>query len=240
MMKKLLSVILALCMVCLMGAALAENAATGVVGMWYLKTVQNGTMNVDASTVGMVITLEVKEDASFTMDAMGTVTNGTWELKDNTLALTAEGTTIEATYADETLTMAQGENQMIFTKEEQKALTLAPVKENAAEEEFEGNWTSAYASVGGAIVNADVSKETMATLKIEKGQMSIAGDGSLGKLTGGLQLPMTYENGKLTYTMSAGTMSVVYTAVMLEDGMLGLTADIGSTALTIYFTKTAE
>jgi hypothetical protein len=40
--------------------------------------------------------------------------------------------------------------------------------------------------------------------------------------------------------MSAGTMSIVYTAVMLEDGMLGLTADIGSTALTIYFTKTAE
>ena len=239
-MKKLLSVVLALCMVCLMGAALAENAAAGVVGMWYLKTVQTGTMNVEACTVGMIVTLEVKEGASFTMDAMGTVTNGTWELKDNTLALTAEGTTLEAVYADETLTMGQGEGLMIFTKEEQKALTLAPVKENAAAEEFEGNWASAYVSVGGAIVNADVSPETMATLKIEKGQMSIAGDGSLGKLTGGLQLPMTYEDGKLTYTMSAGIMSIVYTAVMLEDGMLGLTADIGSTALAIYFTKIAE
>ncbi|MBO7662467.1 MAG: hypothetical protein J6U01_03770 [Clostridia bacterium] len=239
-MKKLLSVVLALCMVCLMGAALAENAAAGVVGMWYLKSVQNGTMNVEASTLGMVITLEVREDASFTMDAMGTKTTGTWVLNGNTLALTAEGATIEAVYADETLTMAQEENQMIFTKEEQKALTLAPVKANAAAEEFEGNWTSTYAGVGGMVVNADASPETMATLKIEKGQMSIAGDGSLGKLTGGLALPMSYENGQLTYAMSAGSMTITYTAVMLEDGMLGLTADIGSTAITIYFTKIAE
>ena len=240
MMKKLLSVILALCMVCLMGAALAENAATGVVGMWYLKTVQNGTMSVDASTVGMVITLEVKEDASFTMDAMGTVTNGTWELKDNTLALTAEGTTIEATYADETLTLAQGENQMIFTKEEQKALTLAPVKESAAAEEFEGNWISTYVSVEGQIIKADMSPEFSATLKIEKGQMTVEGDSMIGKLTAGLALPLTYENGQMTYTMSVGTMSVVYTAVMLEDGMLGLTVDTGIKVITIYFTKIAE
>ena len=211
--------------------------AASVVGLWYLKTLQTGTMNVEASALGMVVTLDVKKDASFTMDAIDTMVTGTWVLNGNSLALTAEGTTINAVYADETLTVAREDEQMVFTKEEQKVLTLAPVKANASAEEFEGNWNSTYVSSNGQIVPVDVSQEFIATLKIEKGQMSINGEGVLSQLTGGLTIPLNYESGQMTYTLSTGSMSITYTAVMLKDGMLALTTDIGIQAITIYCTK---
>ncbi len=237
-MKKLVSLMLALCLACLMVSAVAEDS---LVGTWYAHTVESNGQKIDAAGLGMNVTLTLNEDKTFTMDAMGTATNGTWTQDGNSLALTAQESTINATYADGTVTIQEGEMAMHLTREPVEALKMADPKTDATAEEYEGTWTTAYASVGGMTINADASPDMLATVVIKDGKMTITGEGTMGNLAGGVEIPLNFENGAMSYTMTAGTMSVSYNLAMLQDGMLSLTATVGdSLSLIIYCTKVVE
>ena len=83
-MKKLTAWILALAMLCMLGAAAAED---GVTGDWY------GMM------YGAAVTLTFSEDGNYTMVAGQESMDGTYELRDGIVYM--DGSTEQRTYAHE-------------------------------------------------------------------------------------------------------------------------------------------
>ena len=84
-MKKLVSLIIALAMLCLMVPAMAEE--TLPTGEWYLISVSAEGTQVDPAVFGMEMTLTLNEDGTCTMVSEETE-EGTWTFEGNTLTIT--------------------------------------------------------------------------------------------------------------------------------------------------------
>ena len=94
-MKKLFSLILALCMVCMLIPAVAEDS---MAGEWY----------TNFSGVSMVLVLG--EDGSAQLSMPGTENNaaGTWTLDGEKFTLTLDDSPAEGTYFDCTFSLSEG------------------------------------------------------------------------------------------------------------------------------------
>ena len=90
-MKKLFSLILALCMACMLIPAMAEDSITGE---WY------------ASLAGVTMVMNLAEDGTAEMSMPGTenVAAGTWVLDGEKITVTIEDSPAEGTYADGKIT----------------------------------------------------------------------------------------------------------------------------------------
>ena len=69
--------------------------------------------------------------------------------------------------------------------------------------------------------------------------MKFTGESSLAQVFGTNALPLTYEDGALSMSVSLGETSYGIKLEMLEDGMLSLTAIMGDTSANMYFVKAA-
>ena len=73
-------------------------------------------------SLGLEVTLSLKEDGSASLSLFGESVNGTWEPKTATEAsMTAENQTISMTIAEDTLTMEQSNTKLSFVKSEAKS-----------------------------------------------------------------------------------------------------------------------
>lgn len=251
-MKKLISLILSLCLVCMLIPAMADADVTGV---WYMHTMKQGDVEMEASAIGMNVTLTLNADGTGTMAMMGQGSDATWTLDGDKITVTvADSPAVEGTFDGTTITLTQetesGVASMAFTREEVKAVELAPVKTTATAEEFEGEWTCAYVDVAGMIIDAQTAYAAAAAsgtetgslpvLKIENGKMTMSGNESTSAMLGGNAVELTYADGAMTYAVSFGETSIEFKCVILEDGMLGFTMGMGEElAMGMYFTKNA-
>ena len=225
-MKKLFSLVLVVCMACMMIPAVAEDS---VAGEWY------------ASLAGVTMTMNLAEDgtAEMTMPGSENAATGSWVLDGDKITVTIEDSPAEGTYADGKITLGDEDMTMVFTRELPKAIEIAAVNTAAAAEDFDGTWEIVYIGYNGTIVDTSTTSEQLPGLLVENGAMKFTGESSLAQVFGTNALPMTYADGALSMSVSLGETSYGLKLEMLEDGMLSLTANMGSTSVNMYFVKAA-
>lgn len=93
MMKKILLLLLALCICCAEPAAFAEETTAGFMGTWDAVRFVYGELDMDKETLGeyhVVWLLEIKEDGTFHSNNGESETEGTWMEADGVLELKFE------------------------------------------------------------------------------------------------------------------------------------------------------
>ncbi len=225
-MKKLFSLILVVCMACMMIPAMAEDS---VAGEWY------------ASLAGVTMVMNLSEDgtAEMTMPGSENAASGTWVLDGEKITVTIEDSPAEGTYADGKITLGDEDMTMVFTREMPKANEIAEVNTAAAAEDFDGTWDIAYIGYNGTLVDASLAGQALPGLVVENSTMKFTGESSLAQVFGTNALPLTFADGALSLSVSLGETSYGLKLEMLEDGMLSLTAVMGDTSATMYFVKAA-
>ena len=225
-MKKLFSLILALCMVCMLVPAMAEDS---MAGEWY----------TNFSGVTMVLNLGDDGSAQLSMPGTENTAAGTWALDGEKFTLTLDDSPAEGTYADGTITLSEGDMSMVFTREKPEETKVADVNPAAAAEDFEGTWEIAYVGYNGLIIDPSTTGQEMPGLVVENGAMKFTGNSSMSQAFGTKAIPLTFADGALGMSVSMGETSYGLKLEMLEDGMLALTANMGSTEVYMYFVKAA-
>ena len=237
-MKKLFSLVLALCMACMLIPAVAEEDVTGE---WYLKTMKQGETEYDAGAIGYNITMTLNADGTGTMlsPTSEEPTPGSWTLEGDKITVTFEDSPIGGTVADGKITLSEGEISMVFTREKPEGIKVADVNPAAAAEDFEGTWEIAYVGYNGMIIDPSTTGQEMPGLVVENGAMKFTGNSSMSQAFGTNAIPLTFADGALGMSVSMGETSYGIKLEMLEDGMLALTANMGSTEVYMYFVKAA-
>ena len=233
-MKKLLSVILALCMMLTLAAA-AEEAS--FVGTWYAIEMSNGTDTYDIAMLGLSIVLTVNEDGTFTMEMNGETTEGTWEGANFTAANPdGEPDTIVASMEDGLLHLtdeADGAKQIIiFSAEAPAAFEVAEPKADAVLEDYNGTYTAAYIKMGEQYLPAETAASfglSLPAITIENGVITAddvdAQDFSIGTMLSlFLSQGMELKDGKLVYVSVVEGVegSNAIELVLLQDGLVEL------------------
>lgn len=250
-MKKLISMILIVCMACMMIPAMAEEDLTGE---WYVKTMSQGEQTFDAASLGMNMTLTLNADGTLKMESPaeeGPI-EGTWTNEGGKVTLTLQDQTNEVTIADGVMTLSDETigMTMTFTREAPAPVyTPAEKKTDATLEDYAGKWSFAYIGMNGMILDVNTFVSTMAsamasamgegaevpdivgmlTFEIE-GNKLISGKGTEQEKT----LEATFADGQMTYKDEASGTEVVI--CLLQDGMLSIDGFSAGMGGTIYLT----
>ena len=239
-MKKLVSLVLAVMMVCMLIPAMAEEDVTGD---WYLTDV--GGMNPADMGLTMVVTLNADGTATGKMEMAGETENqeGNWTIEGETVTVTLNDQPQEFTLADGTLQADMGGGMMgTFSREaaEASAVEFAEVNPNAQAEDFEGNWKATYMSAMGMNLPVESAvtmgqMDEIPVLSVENGKVSLKG-GGLDTMFGDSGLELTFDAGKYSYSLELGETALGIDLEMLQDGTLRLTVNMGQEIL-LYFVK---
>lgn len=147
-MKKLLSLLLALMMLCGC-AAFAETA--DYVGYWVMTGVEMSGVQVDPAMLGLSAYMELYDDGTCLMVMMDEGQYGTWVATGNGIETTdADGVVDPFTLVDGALVIEEEGSKLIFTQE---AYTMPLTGLTAAD--FEGEWTFSYLEINGAVYAAE-------------------------------------------------------------------------------------
>lgn len=211
-MKKLLALVMTLIMTLAFTAALAVEPAE-ILGVWYLERLEMAGEAIDAAMLGMEITVELFEDGTAAMSMPGEEPlAGSWRISGEQIFVDAAGDELPFVLADGYL-VANDEEEgyaMVFGRDATEVIALAPVREDAVLEDFNGNWTA-------TVVEADGIRAPSAMM--------------------GFEVTVWIENGHVAMTAMEETIeldgevseSVLFAAndeqsllfFLLEDGMMG-------------------
>ena len=239
-MKRLISMLLALMMACLLLPALAEEDYSGD---WYLSDVA-GT-NPAGMGLSMTMTLNADGTVKVTMTMGGEPQEqeGTWVLEDDKITVTIDDTPQVFTIVEGTLQADMGGAIGTFTREpaEATAIEFADVNPDALAEDYNGSWKATYMSAMGmtlsidsAIAMGQMSEIPMMTM--EDGKLSLQ-DGGMGLGTIlGEGFDLTFADGKYSYSIEVGDVSMSIDLEMLLDGTLRLSVNVGQ-EIALYFAK---
>lgn len=238
-MKKLISLILVMLLICMAIPTMAEEDITGD---WYLKTMKSGDQEYDAASIGYVIVMTLNADGSavMTMPGQEPVT-GTWTLEGNKITVTADDTPVEGTVSEGAIILEQDGMEMVFSRDEVSAITLAEVKAAESAEEFYGNWTCVYLEMEGKVMEISIVGMGVPSVAISENGMEFfdEGDGTLTLILkmNKLGAPV-FAEGKLAVKAAADALNPNFTvdAELLEDGMLKLTLVSNDSPMILYFT----
>ena len=227
-MKKIVSLLLVLCLACLSVAALAE--AGDLIGDWY------------GSLYGMPAQLTLNEDGSYVMSLAGNEIPGNYELKDGIVYMdddnpdngfVFDGTSLVNEIQGVTLTREQGNVAEI---------ELAEVNPDAAVEDFEGDWVCKYMSMKGMTLDiTQIPLESLGatqipSLKVEGSAVTLTG---MDSLAGSDPLEMDFADGALTFDLGAKVgmpdLGMAINVLMLQDGMVDFNVNMGDEIVDLYF-----
>ena len=239
-MKKLITLILVLCMAIMLVPALAESA--DIAGEWV------------ASFAGNAIPMTINADGSFSMNGF----EGTWILDGETLTMTAQGEAIVFTYKDDVISVSQQGETIEFTRAaaeeaatsgeaapaeesapaEEKAVevTFADVKPDAAAEQFNGEWCIQYIAAGDK-VGANDTGEITADIAIKDGGITFGSGSGFSEVFGDKALKMEFADGAFSYSRSFMGMGFSFKVEMLQDGMASVTIDIAGESAILYMVR---
>ena len=221
-MSKILSVVLALCLMLALVPAVAETA--DVTGSWYTEM------------YGMPMELLLNEDGTASMAG----SEGTWESTDTGVTVTMNGDTVTGTFADGVLTLGDEDETVEFTREAPAAVELAEPKTDAALEDFNGTYAIAYVNLLDNIVSAEKAAElgmpAMPDITIENGAVTL---GEIADSENDLISLMTMfmaqnaelQDGKLVATASTEMQAAGLNITLLQDGMISVDLLGGDTVI---------
>ena len=237
-MKKLVSLVLILCMACMLVPAMADD----VTGIWYALEMSAEGMTIKPAEVGMTMTMELKEDgtAEMVMEMAGQSENdtGTWALDGNNLSLTFDEKTITAEIVDGEFSMEQDGAIVKFSKE-------APVVETASavaaesEEEFFGDWTLCAIDIMGMHISSDMMESfgmgtVSMNLKIEAGKAVLSSN--MTSTSGDAEVSTAFEDGKLVLSAAGQNL---FTVEKMDDGTIALGISYQGVEATVYLAPAA-
>lgn len=249
-MKKIVSLVLALMMACMLIPACAELAAETVVGDWYaVEMAKDGTV-LNPGAMGMEITLILNEDGTMAlnMSMMGETQSqqGTWSIEDGKVILAAE--TDEETVAftlqeDGTLKGEDKGSTLTFSRESAAApsVEFAEVNPDAKPEDFNGEWKFAYLSMAGITFNAETAATTglfeeIPELVIQDNHLKLSGGSTMEMMFGEEGMDMEFADGGYGISAAIGETTAGIYVKMLQDGMVCITISMGQ-EVGLYFTK---
>ena len=239
-MKKLISLILVVLLLCMALPAMAEEDITGD---WYLKTMKMGDQEYDAAAIGFAITMTLNADgtSSMSMPDSEEALVGTWALDGDKITVTIDDDPVEGTVSVGAIVLEQDGGEMVFTRDEVSTITLAEVKAAESAEEFYGNWTSVYVEMEGMVMDISVVEMGVPNVTISETGMEFF-DEEDGILTlilkmNKLETPV-FAEGKLTAKAAADAVNADFSidAELLEDGMLKLTLISNDSPMVLYCT----
>ena len=234
-MKKLISLVLILCMACMLIPALADGDAAGV---WYVKTMKQGEQEMDMASVGMTFTLTLNADGTCAFDMAGDVSEGTWSQEGDTVTITIDGDPASGTMADGLITLSQGSVEMVFSQEAPAALpTSGDIIAAESEEAFFGTWQLASLDMMGQTIPVDMlsslGMDVQVTMTIEAGKatMAVGFNGQSQEAT----MTTSLQDGKLSLVEGSSALSVALT----ESGNLAFELPMGETTFKVVLTPAA-
>ena len=225
-MKKLISVLLALVLCCMMIPAMAESDS--MAGVWYIG---HATINGEPVVVydPEAITMALLEDGTgvLTITAAGAQTECKWTYADSTLTMTVEGQgDLEYPVVDGEIKLSQAPVDFYMTlTPDDTPVDLPAAMEAESVEAFNGKWDPSKTIAYGILANvADIFSGTnsVASLQIEDGKVSFVLED-----TEPTTIECTLENGVLAGTDAYGSAA---TFTLLEDGSLMYTYSQGGMA----------
>ena len=138
-MKKLISLILIVCMACMMIPAMAEGES----GTWYLVEMVTNGVTINPAEMGMNWSLTLNEDgtADNRMEMMGEVQekSGTWTQEGDTVTVTIDDSPVAFQLADGKLTADMDGQTAVFSQEAPEASAKPAVVAAESEEAFFGD-----------------------------------------------------------------------------------------------------
>ena len=254
-MKKLISLILILCMACMLIPAMAED---DILGDWYLNELSLNGTTVSPADMGMTMTYTFKEGGVLEMtgEMMGEKNSatGTWSLDGSTITITIEDSTQTATFADGKITIEDQGQVGTMTKEAPEVKEKAKTVAADSEEAFFGSWTLNAMDVMGMYVDkAQFDSFGMtgyeATMTVEAGKVhtviamgeaqgETATDYSSKFEDGKLLLPVELPEDQAKMLESLGlTMPDFYTIELLEDGSVLFSMEVMGMQMGLYMVK---
>jgi hypothetical protein len=254
-MKKLISLILILCMACMLVPAMAED---DILGDWYLVQLNVGEATVNPASLGMNMTYTLKDGGvlEVTGEMMGETNSqtGTWTQDGSTITMTIEGQAQTATYADGKIMIESDGQTGILSKEAPVVSERAKTVAADSEEAFFGEWTLAGMDMMGMTVDKEQFEAFgltgyEATMTVEAGKVHTVI--AMGESTGEqvADYPSKFEDGKLLLTVevpedqakmmeSLGlTLPEFYTIELLEDGSLVFSMEMMGMQIGLYMVK---
>ena len=224
-MKKLVSMMLILCMACLMLPAMADEEITGD---WYLKIMKMGEQEYDAAAMGYAVTMTLNEDGSVVMTVPGDdPASGTWTIEGDEITVIANDSPAKGMVSEGVFMLASEDGQvMIFTREAPETVALAEVIPAESAEEFYGPWTIVYLDMEGRIMDIAAMGDEGALVTISEETMEIAGEGTISGMLSLIKMDApAFADGMLTIQAAPDALNpnLSATAELLEDGMVKLT-----------------
>ena len=222
-MKKLIALLLALAMFCVLVPAMADE---GLTGEWY------GTM------YGAAVTMTFNDDGTYTMAVAGQSQGGTYELRDGIVYMDGVDDPAQGFVFDGT-SLVNEQYGVTFTRENNvQDIVIADPNPEAPVEAFSGEWVCRYLSMSGVTLDIQQMPEEMLAelgsipgMTIDGTSVTINGAG-IETLTGEAAIEMTYADGALTVDKDGVTIQVQ----MLQDGMTALTISMyGMEYITLWF-----
>lgn len=236
-MKRKLTLLLA----CLMALTMALTGAAeslSPVGSWTLTGVEANGMTLDPAMLGMEITMTLNEDGTAEMGMSGLVEEGgTWSVEgDVVTVIDPDGEEMPMTLTEDgSLRAEQDGMAMIFTPatgDEGQSLmgaaTEVAVLEDVAMEDFNGEWTAAYAVAQGIEVPLDTFGLAM-DASIDNGNVTLTAYGSSDTMQAELA-----EN-----ALVAEQSGVQMPFYLREDGTLSLAMEQSGMTIEIIFERAA-
>jgi len=228
-MKKIVALILTLCMLCTCAFALAT--AEDVAGVWYLTAIESDGMELPVSMFGMEMTMTLNTDGTALLESnMAETEIGTWAMNGAQVeVIDAVGEAQLFDLVDDRLAGEQDGMKMILSREaaEEVVQTESPVKADATREEFNGTWVGSHVMLMGMQM-----------------PMSMLDMGIVLEITSdGVTMTTTEEGVSETqaveFTFDQGALTVGELILKLhEDGMMSYTEE--ETGMAMYFEKSAE
>ena len=223
-MRKLISLLLVLCMACMLVPAVADEAFTGD---WYLKTMIMGETEYDAAAMGYNISMSINEDGTMTMISPTSPDPipGTWTLEGDQITVTVEEEPASGPVTAESITLASKEYTMIFTREAPAAIVLADVKAAGAAEDFYGSYLCKYVEMEGSLMDiSTMGYATGLTVSADGLEILPTNDDDMMAFTLGIMAmsPAGFEDGALKLTSGTNPEGMDSKLELLEDGMIRL------------------
>lgn len=218
-MKKLLSLLLALCLLVACGAAGAE--AVDLTGAWY------------GDLFGMSMNLNLVADGTYTMELMGETDNGTWAQTETGLTLDDGALTLTYDAAANTLGMEIEGIPLVFSREAAAAVGPAEVDTAAVLEDFAGTWSADRVDFMGLVM--PIAEMGMGMeLVIEEANVTV--NMIEGETVESVVCAGTFENAELTIALPAEAEEEPQTFVIrrLVDGTVSCTTVLMELPMTFY------
>lgn len=236
-MKKLISLVLTLCMACMLVPAMADDSAAGT---WYLSEMVTNGATVSPSMIGMSWSVVLSDDgtANSVMEMAGEKEEqaGTWTQEDSTVTITIDGQAASFELADGTLTLDQGDSgKAVFTHDAPAEAPAASTTTVAAESEdaFLGTWKLSSMDVMGQTIPvsmiSSLGLDLDVTLVVEAGKATLSASFS-GNGTD-QELQTSFADGKLTLLAED---TEITSLSLTESGELALILPISEQSFSIY------